>query len=223
MGLLLSRPKLIEIDLNVNSGSLVGIIGTIGSCKSSLLAAILGEMSLVEGVSKIYGKIAYVSQTPWIFAGTIRENILFYKSFDKDKYERVLKSCRLITDLRSFSAGDLTVIGEKGVNLSGGQKVRVSLARALYTEADIYLFDDPLAAVDPTVARKIFKQCISNEGILNNKTRLLVTHQIQFLPEFDHCILLDHGKIEKQGLFNDLLTIDKIKESYENQQYIQMK
>ena len=159
--------ELIEIDLNVNSGSLVGIIGAIGSCKSSLLAAILGEMSLVEGSSKIYGKIAYVSQIPWIFAGTIRENILFCKPFDKEKYERVLKSCCLITDLQSFSAGDLTVIGEKGVNLSGGQKVRVSLARALYTEADIYLFDDPLAAVDPTVARKIFKQCISNEGILN--------------------------------------------------------
>ena len=211
--------ELTGIDLNVNSGSLVGIIGVIGSSKSSLLAAILGEMSLVEGSSKVYGKIAYVSQTPWIFAGTIRENILFFKAFDQDKYERVLKSCCLIADLRSFSAGDSTIIGEKGVNLSGGQKVRVSLARAVYTDADIYLFDDPLAAVDPTVARKIFQQCISNEGILNDKTRLLVTHQIQFLPEFDHCILLVHGKIEKQGLFNELLTIDKIKESYENKQY----
>jgi ATP-binding cassette subfamily C (CFTR/MRP) protein 4 len=107
---------LIEIDLNVNNGSLVGIIGAIGSCKSSLLAALLGEMSLVSGISKIHGKIAYVSQTPWIFAGTIRENILFCKHFDKEKYELVLKSCQLIPDLRSFSAGDLTVIGEKGVN-----------------------------------------------------------------------------------------------------------
>ncbi|CAF1189317.1 unnamed protein product [Rotaria sordida] len=211
--------ELIDIDLKVNNGSLVGIIGTIGSCKSSLLAAILGEMSLVQGSSKIYGKTSYVPQTPWIFAGTIRENILFGKSFDKEKYERVLKSCQLNADLRSLSAGDLTVIGEKGVNLSGGQKARLTLARAVYTEADIYLFDDPLAAVDLTVARKIFKQCISNEGILNNKTRLLVTHQIQFLSEFDHCILLHDGQIEKQGFYNDLLTIDKIKESYENQQY----
>ena len=86
-------------------------------------------------------------------------------------------------------------------------------------DADIYLFDDPLAAVDLTVAEQIFRQCISNEGILNNKTRLLVTHQIQFLPEFDHCILLDRGTIEKQGLFDDLLTIEKVKHSYENQQY----
>ncbi|CAF3938744.1 unnamed protein product [Rotaria sp. Silwood1] len=114
----------------------------------------------------------------------------------------MMQSCCLITDLQSFPAGDSTVIGEKGVNLSGGQKARVSLARALYTEADIYLFDDPLAAVDPTIARKIFQQCISNQGILNDKTRLLVTHQIQFLPEFDHCILLDHGKIEKQGIYD---------------------
>ncbi|CAF2902537.1 unnamed protein product [Rotaria sp. Silwood2] len=211
--------ELINIDLNVNSGSLVGIIGPTGSSKSSLLAAILGEMSLLNGNSKVCGKIAYVSQTPWMFAGTIRENILFCKVFDQEKYERVLKSCQLIADLRSFTAGDSTVISEKGVNLSGGQKARLSLARALYTEADIYLFDDPLAAVDPIVARKIFKECIGNEGILNKKTRLLVTHQMQFLPEFEHCIVLDHGKIEKQGSFNNLLTIDKIKESYENQQY----
>ncbi|CAF5002192.1 unnamed protein product, partial [Rotaria sp. Silwood1] len=185
--------QLTEIDLNLNAGSLAGVVGATGSGKSSLLAAILGEMSLVQGSSKIYGKIAYVSQISWIFSGTIRENILFCKDFDKEKYERVLQSCCLITDLQSFPAGDSTVIGEKGVNLSGGQKARVSLARALYTEADIYLFDDPLASVDPTIARKIFQQCISNQGILNDKTRLLVTHQIQFLPEFDHCILLDHG------------------------------
>jgi ABC-type multidrug transport system fused ATPase/permease subunit len=112
------------------------------------------------------------------------------------------------------SAGDLIIIGEKGVNLSGGQKARISLARALYNDADIYLFDDPLAAVDSNVARKIFKYCISNEGILNNKTRLLVTRQIQFLSEFDHCILLNHSQIEKQGTFYDLLTLDKIKETY---------
>ena len=131
--------ELIGIDLNVNRGSLVGIIGAVGSSKSSLLAAILGEMSLIEGSSKVNGQVAYVSQTAWIFAGTIRENILFCKSFDKEKYERVLKSCSLNADLRSLSAGDSTVIGEKGVNLSGGQKTRVSLARALYTRCG-YLF-----------------------------------------------------------------------------------
>ncbi|CAF1164650.1 unnamed protein product, partial [Didymodactylos carnosus] len=213
-----NSPALIEIDLNVNTGSLVGIMGTIGSCKSSLLQAILGEMFLVQGSSKIYGTLAYVSQTAWIFAGTIRENILFGKSFDEQKYKAVLKSCCLIADLRTFQAGDLTVIGEKGINLSGGQKTRVSLARALYAEADIYLFDDPLATIDPVVARKLFKRCISNEGILNGKTRLLVTHQIQFLPKTDHCILLDCGKVKKQGTFDQLCTIDEIKQSYEQHQ-----
>ena len=182
---------LIDIDLHVKSGTLVGIIGPIGSYKSSLLAALLGEMSLVQGQSRIQGTVAYVSQTPWIFAGTIRDNIVFCKSFDQDRYDRVLKACQLITDLQSLAAGDLTMIGEKGVNLSGGQKARVSLARALYTDADIYLFDDPLAAVDPSVAKRIFQQCISNDGILKDKTRLLASHQVQFLSEFDHCLLLD--------------------------------
>ncbi|UJR17739.1 hypothetical protein I4U23_004637 [Adineta vaga] len=209
--------QLVNIDLNVKDGSLIGIIGTIGSSKSSLLSAILGEMSLVEGTCKIDGRIAYVSQIPWLFAGTIRENILFCKSYQKEKYEQVIESCQLITDLQSFPAGDQTIIGDKAENLSEGQKVRVSLARALYTEADIYLLDDPLAAVDPSVAKNIFKHCISNEGFLKNKTRLLVTHQIQFLSELDHCVLLDHGRIEKQGTFDDLLSLEKIKQSYENQ------
>ncbi|CAF0967306.1 unnamed protein product [Rotaria sordida] len=209
---------LTEIDLNVSPGSLVAIVGITGSCKSSFLAAVLGEMSLVQGTRKIHGKLAYVSQITWILAGTIRENILFGKPLDEQKYDRVLKSCCLIADFQRFPARDLTIVGEQGVNLSGGQRARVSLARALYTDADIYLFDDPLATVDSTVARQIFKQCISNEGILNGKTRLLVTHHLEFLAEMDHCILLDHGKIKKQGSFNELLTIDEIKQTYEKQQ-----
>ncbi|CAF1654603.1 unnamed protein product, partial [Adineta ricciae] len=148
-----------------------------------------------------------------------KENILFCKPFHKEKYEEVIKSCQLISDLRSFRSGDLTIIGEKGVNLSGGQKARISLARALYTDADIYLFDDPLAAVDPSVAKKIFQHCIGNESIVKKKTRLLVTHQIQFLAEFDHCILLDRGNIEKQGLFNDLLSVTQIRQLYEQHQH----
>lgn len=211
--------ELKRINLDITNGSLVGVIGPVGSCKSSLLAAILGEMSLTQGTSDVFGKIAYVPQTPWIFSGTIRENILFYKSFDNDKYEHVLKCCELIGDLHSLSAGDSTVIGENGSNLSGGQKARLSLARALYTEADIYLFDNPLAPIDRHVSNKIFKQCISNEGILRKKTRLLVTHQLQFLTQFDHCVLLDNGEIEKQGSFEDLVTLDKIQRSYENHQY----
>ncbi|UJR07994.1 hypothetical protein I4U23_012273 [Adineta vaga] len=209
--------QLIDINLNVNPGSFVGIIGPIGSGKSSLLAAILGEMSLVKGQRNVNGKIAYVSQTPWIFAGTIRENILFHQQYNKDKYERVLKACCLLSDLQTFPASDATILGEKGINLSGGQKTRLSLARALYIDADIYLFDDPLAAVDSIVARAIFEQCFSHNSILIGKTRVLVTHQIQFLSEFDHCILLDHGQIEKQGSFNEFFNIDTIKQTHQKQ------
>ncbi|CAF4219343.1 unnamed protein product, partial [Adineta steineri] len=194
--------ELNDIDLNISNGSLIGIIGSTGSSKFMVKT-----------------QVAYVSQIPWIFAGTIRENILFCQSFDEEKYARVLKASQLFTDLRSFVAGDLTIIGEKGVNFSGEQKARVSLARTLYTDADIYLFDDPLAAVDRSVAQKIFKECISNKGIIKTKTRLLVTHQIQFLTEFDHCILLNNGQIEKQGSPEDLLSIEHIAKSYENQQF----
>ncbi|CAF1231508.1 unnamed protein product [Adineta ricciae] len=211
--------ELNDIDLNIQNGSLVGIIGSTGSYKSSLLLAILGEMSLTKGTSHIHGQIAYVSQIPWIFAGSIRENILFCKSFDEEKYAYILEACQLLSDLQTFTAGDMTIIGERGVNLSGGQKARISLARALYTDADIYLFDDPLAAVDHNVAQKIFKACISNESIIKTKTRLLVTHQIQFLTEFDHCILLNNGQIEKQGSPIELLSTDHIAKSYEHQQF----
>ena len=195
--------ELIGINFNVANGSLIGIIGSIGSSKSSLLSAILGEMSLISGESEVHGRLSYVSQTPWIFAGTIQENILFSKPFEKEKYEKVIKACCLTSDLKSFSSGDLTIIGEKGVNLSGGQKARVGLARAIYTDADIYLFDDPLAAVDSNVSKKIFEDCFSNDGILKDKTRLLVTHQIQYLPQFDHWILLKEGTIDKQDSFDD--------------------
>ncbi|CAF3952141.1 unnamed protein product [Didymodactylos carnosus] len=194
-----------DIDLQVKHGSLVGVIGSIGSCKSSLLMAILGEMKLVSGTSCCNGTFAYASQTPWIFADTIRENILFGKPLNPERYAQVIQICCLIPDIDSMTAGDLTVIGEKGVNLSGGQKARISLARAVYDEADIYLFDDPLAAVDSTVAQSIFEDCIGPDGFLKTKSRILVTHQIEYLPKADHCVLLHHGRVEGQGHFNDLL------------------
>ncbi|CAF1408906.1 unnamed protein product, partial [Didymodactylos carnosus] len=195
-----------DIDLHVKQGSLVGVMGSIGSCKSSLLMAILGEMKLSSGTSRCNGTFAYASQTPWIFADTIRENILFGKPLNPERYAKVLQICCLIPDIDSMAAGDLTVIGEKGVNLSGGQKARVSLARAVYEEADIYLFDDPLAAVDSTVAQSIFEDCIGPDGFLKIKSRILITHQIEYLPKADHCVLLDSGRVKGQGHFNDLLT-----------------
>ena len=133
-----------NISLKVKRNTLVAVVGQVGVGKSSLLSALLGDMEKTEGSVNVSGSIAYVSQTPWIQNTTLKQNILFTSQHNHRKYEKVLDSCALRQDLDILTAGDMTEIGEKGINLSGGQKQRVSLARAVYTDADIYLLDDPL-------------------------------------------------------------------------------
>ncbi|CAF1086559.1 unnamed protein product [Rotaria sordida] len=187
------------VNLKIKHGTLVGVKGVIGAGKSSLLAAILGEVNLVSGKLQQYANsISYAPQLPWIFADTIRANILLGKPMDEERYKNVIKACCLNIDLQNFGeVGDLLMIGDKGINLSGGQKARISLARALYADADIYLLDDPLAAVDPKVAEKIFDECIGPHSLLREKTRILVTHQTHFLVEADQMILLTNGHIDE--------------------------
>ena len=201
------EPCLSSLNLTIEPGSLVGIVGPTGSGKSSLLAAILDEISLLNGQININSSsLSYTAQIPWIFADTFRNNILFNQPFDKQRYRDVIHACCLDVDLVSFgSSGDLTIIGERGVNVSGGQKARVSLARALYADADIYLFDDPLAAVDRIVAKQIYERCFSSNGFLKNKTRLLVTHQTQFFHQADQLIFLLHGQIDEYGHLDENL------------------
>ena len=146
--------------MQARSGQLVGITGSVGSGKTSLLMAILGELPISSGHSSCNGKIAYLSQVPWVFSGTFRDNILFGRDFDEQKYNTIIRVCDLIADLECFPKGDLTEIGQRGVILSGGQRARVSLARAIYSEADIYLMDDPLSAVDAKVGKHLFDKCI---------------------------------------------------------------
>uniref|UniRef100_A0A674EJH8 Multidrug resistance-associated protein 4 n=1 Tax=Salmo trutta TaxID=8032 RepID=A0A674EJH8_SALTR len=153
--------------------------------QSSLLSAILGELPHDKGVLRVKGQLTYTSQQPWVFPGTIRSNILFGKELHPQKYEKVLRACAL---KRLLPDGDLTVIGDRGATLSGGQKARVNLARAVYQDADIYLLDDPLSAVDAEVGRHLFEQCIC--GILKNKPRILVTHQLQYLQAVDQILVL---------------------------------
>uniref|UniRef100_A0A674EU10 Cystic fibrosis transmembrane conductance regulator n=1 Tax=Salmo trutta TaxID=8032 RepID=A0A674EU10_SALTR len=153
--------------------------------QSSLLSAILGELPHDKGVLKVKGQLTYASQQPWVFPGTIRSNILFGKALHPQKYEKVLRACAL---KRLLPDGDLTVIGDRGATLSGGQKARVNLARAVYQDADIYLLDDPLSAVDAEVGRHLFEQCIC--GILKNKPRILVTHQLQYLQAANQILVL---------------------------------
>ncbi|XP_059613900.1 ATP-binding cassette sub-family C member 4-like [Phlebotomus argentipes] len=194
-------PTLDNICLECKKGNLIGIVGPVGAGKSSLLQAILKELPLESGSVQCHGKLSYACQEPWVFAASIRQNILFGEEMDKDRYEAVIKACALNHDLEQFPAGDQTVIGERGASLSGGQKARVSLARAVYRRADIYLFDDPLSAVDAHVGRHLFDQVIGPRGRLGSRkiTRILVTHQVHFLKDADWLVVLKDGQIEVQG------------------------
>ncbi|PRQ31617.1 putative xenobiotic-transporting ATPase [Rosa chinensis] len=177
------NPTLKDINLKVSHGMKVAVCGTVGSGKSSLLSCILGEVPKISGTLKLCGTKAYVSQSPWIQSGKIEQNILFGKEMDRERYEGVLEACSLKKDLEILSFGDQTVIGERGINLSGGQKQRIQIARALYQDADIYLFDDPLSAVDAHTGSHLFKECLM--GLLSFKTVIYVTHQVEFLPAAD--------------------------------------
>ncbi|KAJ5070817.1 abc transporter atp-binding protein/permease vmr1-related [Anaeramoeba ignava] len=193
-----------NISLDFEPRKLTMIIGPVGSGKSSLLAAILGEMVQLQGKTTIKGSIAYASQEAWIRNGSVKENILFGHALDKKRYNQVIESCALIPDLAVLPAGDSTEIGEKGVNISGGQKQRISLARAIYSNADVFLFDDPLSAVDAHVGRHIFDQAILGK-VLQAKTRILVTHQLQYLPHSDFIVVIKDGEVFAKGTFEELI------------------
>ncbi|KAL7286834.1 hypothetical protein TKK_0018975 [Trichogramma kaykai] len=200
-----SKPTLQNINLKVKQGQLVAIVGTVGSGKSSLISALLGEMDKISGRVNTKGSIAYVSQQAWIQNATLQDNILFGKSLDKALYHRVIEACALSPDLKMLPAGDQTEIGEKGINLSGGQKQRVSLARAIYNNSDIYFLDDPLSAVDSHVGKHIFENLIGPHGLMKKKTRILVTHGITYLPEVDNIVVLKDGEISESGTYKELL------------------
>uniref|UniRef100_A0A8C7LII6 Canalicular multispecific organic anion transporter 2-like n=1 Tax=Oncorhynchus kisutch TaxID=8019 RepID=A0A8C7LII6_ONCKI len=198
-------PALHNINLMVPQGSLLAVVGHVGCGKSSLVSALLGEMEKMEGDISIQGSVAYVPQQAWIQNATLRDNILFGKAYNEHKYRCCLDACALTQDLEVLPGGDLTEIGEKGINLSGGQRQRVSLARALYNEADVYLLDDPLSAVDAHVAKHIFDQVIGPEGALQGKTRILVTHGISFLPQVDNIVVMVEGRVSEMGSYQELL------------------
>uniref|UniRef100_A0A0F7ZCE2 ATP-binding cassette, sub-family C (CFTR/MRP), member 3 n=1 Tax=Crotalus adamanteus TaxID=8729 RepID=A0A0F7ZCE2_CROAD len=198
-------PALKDINWLVPSGSLVAIVGQVGCGKSSLVSALLGEMEKLNGDVAVKGSIAYVSQLPWIQNATLKDNILFGHPLNERQYQTVLEACALKQDLEMLPGGDQTEIGEKGINLSGGQRQRVSLARAVISNADVYLLDDPLSAVDSHVAKHIFDNVIGPEGALKGKTRILVTHGIHFLPHVDYIVVVVDGRISEMGSYQELL------------------
>ncbi|XP_054270085.1 multidrug resistance-associated protein 1-like [Macrosteles quadrilineatus] len=194
-----------NINLRVSPGQLIMVVGSVGSGKSSLLAAILGEMDKLSGRVNTKGNIAYVPQQAWMQNATLRKNITGPSEFDKTAFRRVVKSCALEQDIGILPGGDLTEIGEKGINLSGGQKQRISLARAVYSKADLYLLDDPLSAVDAHVGKHIFENVIGPKGVLRNTTRVLVTHGVGFLPEADLIVVVKDGQISESGTYKQLV------------------
>ncbi|XP_004749563.1 ATP-binding cassette sub-family C member 2 isoform X1 [Mustela putorius furo] len=200
-----SEATIRDVNLDIMPGQLVAVVGTVGSGKSSLMSAMLGEMENVHGHVTIKGTVAYVPQQAWIQNGTIKDNILFGSEFDEKRYQQILEACALLQDLEVLPGGDLAEIGEKGINLSGGQKQRISLARATYQDSDIYVLDDPLSAVDAHVGKHIFNKVLGPNGLLKGKTRLLVTHSIHFLPQVDEIVVLGHGTILEKGSYSSLL------------------
>ncbi|NXJ15459.1 MRP1 protein, partial [Odontophorus gujanensis] len=199
-------PVLKNLTVSIPEGSLVAVVGQVGSGKSSFLSALLGEMEKLEGSVHRRGSVAFLAQQAWIQNGSLQENILFGTNLNRSYYELVLESCALLPDLEQLPNGDQTEIGERGVNISGGQKQRVSLARAVYSNADLYLLDDPLSAVDVHVGKHLFEKLIGPSGLLRCKTRVLVTHNLTILPHADLIIVMEEGKISEMGNYHELIS-----------------
>lgn len=193
--------RLRDVNLTVNAGELVCVVGRVGSGKSSLVQAILGEMEVAGGTVAVGGKVAYAAQQAWIVNASVKDNVAFGLPFEQERWEDAVEACCLSADLEVLPAGADTEIGEKGINLSGGQKQRVSLARALYQNADVYVLDDPLSAVDVHVGRHIFEKFIN--GAIQDKARLLVTNQLQYLPYADRIVVMDAGSVVAQGTYEE--------------------
>lgn len=204
-----------DLSCEIEAGSLVAVVGSVGSGKSSFLSAILGEMESIDG-SKVYiprnenekdinGYASYCTQSPWVVNDTLRGNILFGREFEEDRYNLVLENCALVDDIAILPAGDKTEIGERGINLSGGQKARVALARAMYAkDTQLLLLDDPLSAVDSHVGQHIFSKAIAGE-MSEGITRILVTHHVHVLNRCDKVIVFEHGRIKHQGSYQELI------------------
>ena len=205
-----------DLNLLIKRGDLVTIIGETGNGKSCLINSILKNLELLNQDNpevKYYyfsSKLSYASQDPWIMNGTIRDNIIFYSEFDEEKYNQVVNACQLDKDFNNFKHSDMTEIGSTGNNISGGQRARIALARALYRDADIYLFDDPIPSVDTFVSMKIFHQSIIN--FLKNKTRIFVTHDLRNLKYSSRIILMNNFKIEFNGSYDEFLKIEQYKD-----------
>lgn len=201
-----NRLALEEIDYVARKGQLSCIVGRVGSGKSSMLSAMLGDLWKSKGQVTFHGASAYVAQSPWVMNATVKENIIFGHRLDSKFYDQTVKACALVEDFASLPDGDETEVGERGISLSGGQKARLTLARAVYARADVYLLDDCLSAVDQHVGRHLIDEVFGAKGLLKTKTRILATNSIPVLQEADHIVLLRAGRIAESGSLAHLMT-----------------
>jgi ABC-type Mn2+/Zn2+ transport system ATPase subunit len=198
-----TQPNLFIHRLTVHEAKLYCIVGAVGSGKSTLLHALLGDVFKIKGTVAVHGSIAYVAQVPWLMNGTIKDNILFGNVWNPSLYNQVLYACALEPDFLSLTHGDKTQVGGQGMNLSGGQKARISLARAIYAQADVYLLDDVLSAVDQHVQAHLIKHALGPSGILHAKTRLLATNSMPILAKSDSIVHLHQGMISEVKTFQE--------------------
>ncbi|XP_065933440.1 ATP-binding cassette sub-family C member 4-like isoform X2 [Magallana gigas] len=192
-----------NIDLDIKKGELLAVVGPVGSGKTSLLLSLLKELPPETGQVCVQGRLGYMAQTPWVMSGTIQANVTFGENVEEGRYRQVLHACALYKDLELMRYGDQTLVGERGLLLSGGQKARLTLARTVYRDADVYLLDDPLGAVDTEVGSHLFQRCICE--LLRGKTRILVTHQLQYLKSADRIVVLNEGRVVSVGTYDDLV------------------
>lgn len=201
------RKCLTGINFSANKGELSCIVGRVGSGKSSILQAILGDVWKLQGEVIVHGKIAYVAQQAWVMNASVRENIVFGHRWDPEFYEKTVKACALKDDFKALPDGDKTEVGEKGISLSGGQKARLTLARAVYARADIYLLDDVLSAVDQHVGRHLIDNVLGPDGLLHTKTRILATNSVPVLHKADFITMLKSGKVVEKGTMDQLMAM----------------
>jgi ABC-type multidrug transport system ATPase subunit len=196
-----------DIDYTAYKGELSCVVGRVGAGKSSFLQSILGDLWKVKGSVEVRGTVAYASQQTWILNATVKENIIFGYRYDPEFYEKTVQACALLDDFAQLPDGDETVVGERGISLSGGQKARVSLARAVYARADIYLLDDVLSAVDSHVGRHIIDNVLGPRGLLSSKTRILATNAIAVLRQASYVTLLKDGEVAERGTYKQLVAM----------------
>jgi ABC-type multidrug transport system fused ATPase/permease subunit len=201
------RNALEDINFSASKGELTCVVGRVGAGKSSFLQALLGDLYKVKGQVVVHGSTAYVAQQAWVMNASVKENILFGHRYDPQFYDKTVKACALTEDFAQLPDGDETEVGERGISLSGGQKARLTLARAVYARADVYLLDDCLSAVDQHVGRHLIDNVFGPKGLLNGKTRVLATNSIPVLIEADFICLIRDGKILEKGTYDQLMAM----------------